>query len=760
MKVEVRKVFRAGEWTVFPELNCLRNEQEERRVEPKVMKVLLVLADRQQHVVSKEELLAAVWPDTFVSDDVLTRCISVLRRVTHDDPQSPRFIQTIPRVGYRLLAEVEDLPDMDHAPSHVPAPAPVPPGQHAAVPIAELAIIAQEAPTLPSQPVPGSQPSRPSYLPFAIAIAVVVLLAVTALWFSHRRGSSQPAERSFRTLPFTSLPGEQLQPSFSPDGSTLAFVNVSEDGAARHLFLKQIGTEEVKQLTSGPGQDFSPVWSPDGTQIAYLSRSPEGLGLYAFTLASGQARKLLIPQAEPHWEQGALSWSPDGKTLLLPDHAGASPSSSVYEVDLATLQLHSVTTPPRGWEGDLTPVYSPDGRFYAFTRASETAVREIYYVFRKDGTLHLLTHHLGNIDSIAWSADSSAVLFSSNVGGKSALWRNRVGAATPERLPFGTEDALQPAVNARTGRIAYSQGSSVWKIVSIRTGIRTGTGIRSNAGSTPLTDDRETQTLLSSSAQDSAPALSPDGKRLAFQTQRSGMQEIWTANADGTNTRQLTDRLGTLSGSPAWSHHGDLILFDTRVYGHSHIFAISANGGTPRQLTFGDVNDITPHWSHDDAVLYFRSNRGGRWQLWRMPSDGGTPQPVTTGDGIVPQESADGKWLYYTRGGEAGIWRTPVAGGPETRMLQQPLAGFWGEWHLTPVGIFYLNLVPSVPEVRLFHPGTGQDTLVAKVHGAGRRYGGLTATDDGHRVLMSIEAEAGSHLTLVQSDLNNSDRYR
>ena len=105
-----RKAFSAGKWTVEPELNLLRRESEERHIEPKVMKVLLTLASRQNHVFSKEELISVVWPDTFVSDDALTRCISILRRITDDDAHAPHFIQTVPKVGYRLVAPISELP--------------------------------------------------------------------------------------------------------------------------------------------------------------------------------------------------------------------------------------------------------------------------------------------------------------------------------------------------------------------------------------------------------------------------------------------------------------------------------------------------------------------------------------------------------------------------------------------------------------------------------------------------------------------------
>ncbi len=117
--------FVAGGWLVEPELNSLRRGTVERHLEPKVMKVLLALAEHPNHVVSKDDLIRAVWPGTFVSDDVLTRCISMLRRATRDDPSMPHFIQTIPKVGYRLVAEIEEAPVEPVPVPHRPLAAPV-----------------------------------------------------------------------------------------------------------------------------------------------------------------------------------------------------------------------------------------------------------------------------------------------------------------------------------------------------------------------------------------------------------------------------------------------------------------------------------------------------------------------------------------------------------------------------------------------------------------------------------------------------------
>src|SRR5271166_5878358 len=109
-----------GPWLVEPRLNIVSRNGTAVRVEPKMMEVLVCLAAHPGEVLSKEELLKAVWPNTFVTDDALTHCISDLRRVLEDDAREPRVIQTIPKRGYRLVASV--VPTNGTQPSSQPVP--------------------------------------------------------------------------------------------------------------------------------------------------------------------------------------------------------------------------------------------------------------------------------------------------------------------------------------------------------------------------------------------------------------------------------------------------------------------------------------------------------------------------------------------------------------------------------------------------------------------------------------------------------------
>jgi DNA-binding winged helix-turn-helix (wHTH) protein/TolB-like protein len=103
--------FRLAEWTIEPQLNNLERNGHTVRLEPKVMQVLVCLANHRGELVPKEQLIRAVWADTFVTDEVLTRCISELRKALNDDPKQPRFIETIPKGGYRLIAPIQRSQD-------------------------------------------------------------------------------------------------------------------------------------------------------------------------------------------------------------------------------------------------------------------------------------------------------------------------------------------------------------------------------------------------------------------------------------------------------------------------------------------------------------------------------------------------------------------------------------------------------------------------------------------------------------------------
>jgi Tol biopolymer transport system component len=199
-----------------------------------------------------------------------------------------------------------------------------------------------------------------------------------------------------------------------------------------------------------------------------------------------------------------------------------------------------------------------------------------------------------------------------------------------------------------------------------------------------------TRVVLESTRTIFDPQWSPDGKQIAFYSDRSGSTEIWRCEADGTNLRQLTSFGGPLTRNPRWSPDGKNIAFDSVSGGQGHLHIIPSQGGPDRRLTSGDFTDIVPAWSTDGTKLYFASHRTGTFQIWSMPAAGGAAAQITFLGGFFPSVSAD-NYLYYVRStGARTLLRMPASGGAEEVVLDSEL-GLHLWWALTPGGVFYID---------------------------------------------------------------------
>jgi DNA-binding winged helix-turn-helix (wHTH) protein len=184
---------------------------------------------------------------------------------------------------------------------------------------------------------------------------------------------------------------------------------------------------------------------------------------------------------------------------------------------------------------------------------------------------------------------------------------------------------------------------------------------------------------------------SPDGKKIAFMSDRSGSLEIWIMNRDGSSPEKLTD-LGNC-GSPRWSPDSRWITFDAIADGPPAVFVVPAGGGPAKKVVANEWENMVPSWSGDGKWIYFASHRSGDDQVWKVPFDGGSAVQVTQQGGFATAESFDGQTLYYatTRFENPEIWQVPVGGGTERRVSPLLHPKTWANWALTEKGILFLN---------------------------------------------------------------------
>ena len=646
------------------------------KIQDRPFQILSILLEHPGLVVTREQLQKRLWPeDTFVDfEHGLNTAINKLRDALSDEADNPRFIETLPKRGYRFIAPVSaSAAPRAHlhavAAANVPTPFPVP-----AISPAQASATSAPAPSAPAK----------SRLSAYLAAAAMLLLcsALVVAWYFFSRSRSAAEQSEIRIAPLNGLPRES-DAAFSPDGNQVAFVWVGEKGGYAHIYVSQIGaTDSARQITSsGEGTfEFAPVWSPDGRYIAFFryNDKEKDLAIYVTAALGGSERRLY--NVKSHRKVDALDWSMDGKYLAFSDSASPSEASHIFLLSLDTLEVRPITSPPSGTLGDTTPAFSPDGKSLAFVRDT-LDVREIYVLPLSGGSPTQITFDHADIQGVAWTPESDKLIFASSRQGPVSLWRISARGGTPQRLPIaGAGWAMRPALNRKGNRLAYTSvtySSSLWR-----------------ASITPDHNVvRPLEKFISSTGLEEGPQYSPDGKHIVFQSTRTGYHEIWRADADGSNPIQLTHFAKNLTGTPRWSPDSKWISFDSRPAGHSEVFIINAEGGQPRQVTQGDSENGVASWSTDGKWLYLASNRGGTWEVWKITPEGTSATQITHHGGFAALPSSDGKFLYYAKGRDVpGLWRAPVDGGEETKLFDGPPVGGWGYFALTSEGIYYPDM--------------------------------------------------------------------
>jgi Tol biopolymer transport system component/DNA-binding winged helix-turn-helix (wHTH) protein len=634
---------------------------------PKAFDILLVLIQNHGRVIGKDELMRLVWPETTVEENNLTRNISSLRKALDERPTEHRYIVTVPGRGYRFAAEPS--PQMDGTEILYE--------RHAR---ARVLIEEESENDAATQPVTSIETGVVERRSWRSIVTRLTLAAITCAllgfsswrYLSLREGALLPAPR---IVPLTSVPDRAECSSLSPDGNRLAFSRHSDSPGLSGIYIKQIGSDSYLQVTRG-ANDWCPEWSPDSRYLAFSRYGYQQHSVYLVSTLGGEERKLYsgAPAAAP------LDWSPDGKLIAFSAANLQSGSYSVLTLAVETLETHRLTEPPAGYQ-DWDPVFSPDGSQMAFIRTNgKLTAAEVYLMSANGGRIRRLTFDDVWIPSRpAWMPSGQSILFSSTRRGLPTLWRIPVSGGSPVQVSQAGVKAFHPTVSLHGDRLAFDQelsNSSLWRLDLAYFG---------------KADFR--RQVTASKGRNTSAELSPDGLKIVFVSDRSGSDEIYVCNADGSNLLQLTNlRNARKPGRPRWSPDGQRIAFDSVTNGRTVIFVSQANGGEPSPLTDQSSDNLNPTWSHDGQWIYFASNRTGLWQIWKMRSQGGDAFQLTREGGFVGFESSDGRFIYYAKtAADPDIWRLQLEDRQEVAVSPQVHVSQWTSWALVDKGIFFVR---------------------------------------------------------------------
>jgi Tol biopolymer transport system component/DNA-binding winged helix-turn-helix (wHTH) protein len=616
-----------GEFRVQPQLNTIRAEDREIQLQPRVMELLVHLADRAGEVVSKESLVEGVWKGAFVSDEAITFTVSELRKCLGDDAKSPRYIQTIAKKGYRLIASVEGKPE--------------------------------EGPQL-------AKPrfwTRPRLLWGGTALAAAAgALTLAALRSSRPPRAADPVQFEVFPPPHTIFAG--LAPAMSPDGRKLAFVAVDESGISL-LWVRRL--ESVRAQAIPGTEDASyPFWSPDNRSIGFFAQ-----GKLKTVALDGRPPRALCQASNGR----GGTWSPNGTILFAPE-----PTAPLFRISENGGGVAAVTRLDPTQHTHRWPQFLPDGESFLFLAndgagrlylgsldaagipprlilESGTAVLYAppgYLLWMEDGNLNvqpfdaergrlsgspsLLVEPVGVVSGPrlgCFSSGNGVLVYGTCTVAKRLAWFDRsgkelrsIGAVGHYFEPRLSPDEKRLALVAKDRATGFTD---IWIVDLV-------TGAFSRLTSDPFDDG--------------FPVWSPDGSSIVFTSSRAGRYDLYEKPSSGGKKEELLLRTQTGAYGLDWSSDGRFILYshvDPKNASDLWMLPRSLNTTAEPRLVIGgefdqDLGSISP----DGAWIAYASNESGAWEVYVEPLEGPRGKwRISTSGGVYAQWRGDGREIFY-----------------------------------------------------------------------------------------------------------------
>jgi len=354
-----------------------------------------------------------------------------------------------------------------------------------------------------------------------LAIAAIALAVLVGYRWHRPRGLEKQA--ALTAVPFTALPGRATSPAFSSDGSRIAFAwngDPAHGAKGFDLYVKALGSETLLRLTQHPSEWISPAWSPDGTQIAFHRLDGEGTGIYVVPALGGPERKLRSTQLP--WRPfsfisplSIISWSADGKWIAFTDELPEEEVIRMYLLSTETMETRQIPNGPGcDWQG--VPAFSHSGRYLAYWCFRNVGKATLYSSSLPDGKPKMIASFREIPDGLTWSADDKRLIYSLSNWDSNKLGQVSVTSGSVKTLAMPVSGGW-PTVSAKGDKLAFSAAY----------------GHPKNWRRDLLHPEAPAVELIPSSRGQYFAQYSPDGRRIAFQSERSGVTGVWISNEDG-----------------------------------------------------------------------------------------------------------------------------------------------------------------------------------------------------------------------------------
>jgi DNA-binding winged-HTH domains len=647
-----RPDFRLGEWLIRPSLAAIERGADAVHVTPRSMAVLVYLADARGEVVSRNELLDAVWPGMSVTPDALSQCVVELRKAFRDDPKHPAVIQTIPKLGLRLLA-----------------------------PVTSIATAEVESP-------PQQQRSKAALI---TGLIVVALGGAALLWSARaHRGWQDPLIGADFTSA-TDFIGAEEHAAISHDGRFIAFV--SDRDGAWDVFVGQTGTGDFQNLTQGRIPELR------NTAVRMLDFSPTASEVMIW---SSKNRSWRIPVLGGDLRPGPagiaeIAWSRDRKRVVYHPAAPGDPLFVASADEISRGQ--QIYIAPAGIHCHF-PLWSRDGKTIYFVRGFVPDEMDLWQISAGGGEPERLTRHNSRV-SFPTLLNERTLLYLATSADGSGPWTYALDLLdrTTHRVKSASNAYTSLAATADGGRLVVTEShptASLWSVrltdgiagpdAVTQIPIHTQRGVAPRLGPGSLlyrAPKAGTDALWKHEGSAAArelwsgqqgrvidgPALSADGQRIAFTVQSRGRTWLYLMNSDGSGVRRIAEQLD-VRGAPAWSPDGKWIAIAALHEGEPRLFKIAESGDPAVALT--DEYALDPVWSPSGAFLaYTAADVGTVFEVRAVGADG-APHAIpklslTRGSRRLAFRGADEHTLVILKGplSRKEFWAVDLRSGAE-----------------------------------------------------------------------------------------------
>jgi eukaryotic-like serine/threonine-protein kinase len=641
-------------------------------------RLLIMLVERPGEVVSRDEIRQRIWSaDTFLEfDNSLGVAIRKVRDALGDNPEAPRYLETVPRRGYRFSAPVTTLNG---------------PGSRSSS-LNSVSATREETEG-------ESRKNRKKIVIGAVVLVVTATIGSAIYRFVRQKNSPPPPYQSIRMSRLTNT-GKSRMASISPDGKYV--VHVIEDGGKQSLWVRQVANaNNVLIVAPAEVQYFGMTFSPDGNYIYYtaapksaskavayqvpvlggtpqkvmedvdapIAVSPDGsqMAYIRFLPAKGEDDLLVakIDGSGEHvvdrsklpdrycyswFEQSCgAGWSPDGKHIIVMTAQGTLGISTTWgllNVPLPGAEKKIIVPPRWASSGRAAWVANGDGVILDSADPSSSESPQLWYVSFPEGSVRQITHDLNRYFGVSLTADSSAlVTVQSEVS--SFVSTASLGTGSERQLTFGsgTSDGHDGVTFTPDGGVIYTSNINghldLWSIGAY--------------GGAPLQ-------LTFNAGNNFSPRVTPDGKTIVFTSNRDGESNIWKMKVDGSEQLQLTH--GGMDRYPEVAPDGKWVFYGSANSGRFSVCKIPLSGETSVRVNDGIWANATP--SPDGKLLAITSFEGTGWGEYVVPVEGGEPVKVAQLNGTRLQWTPDSKFIVYIdrRNGVSNLWSKPVKGGP------------------------------------------------------------------------------------------------